>query len=145
MKGLINEMNHKSLNCADLSNVAYDLHIVKLRSPKVFEFIVVYFEKKGFTALDLRDAGIQVAVRFLKSIAVNHGQLNNKWLLEQTQFFIGENMALFDKIQTQELLDLFKFFSHLKNKDLKLLLESRVKELHTDFQKRTSSQSEDEH
>jgi glutathionylspermidine synthase len=54
MKNLVTQMNEKQLSCTELCNIAYDLNVVKVRSEKMFEFIVVYFEKMQFSATDLK-------------------------------------------------------------------------------------------
>ena len=54
MKNLVKEMNERSLSCTELCNIAYDLNVVKIRSEKMFEFIVVYFEKMKFSISDLQ-------------------------------------------------------------------------------------------
>ena len=65
-------MNERSLSCTELCNIAYDLNVVKIRSEKMYAYIVLYFEKMQFTAADLK-MNIQLTVRFLKSIAINYG------------------------------------------------------------------------
>ena len=50
MKGLVFQMNSRSLNCMDLCNIAYDINQIKMKSPKVFELILQYFEKMEFDA-----------------------------------------------------------------------------------------------
>ena len=42
-KGLVTLMNTRQLNCKQLLNVTWELYNLKLKSSKLYEFIVTYF------------------------------------------------------------------------------------------------------
>ena len=42
-KGLITLMNTRQLSCKNLANVTWDLYLLKMKSSKLFNFIVIYF------------------------------------------------------------------------------------------------------
>ena len=42
-KGLVTLMNTRQLNCSNIANITWDLHLLKLKSSKLYEFIVTYF------------------------------------------------------------------------------------------------------
>jgi hypothetical protein len=50
MQQFVVNLNSRQLSCWELCNATYDLHQLKMRSAKLFEIIVLYFEKMGFTS-----------------------------------------------------------------------------------------------
>lgn len=49
--------NEGGITLRELANLAYDLKIINLKSPKIYEIIVDYYTKHGFTEKDLISLG----------------------------------------------------------------------------------------
>jgi hypothetical protein len=72
---LMRHFNEGGITLRELTNLAYDLKIINLKSPKVYEIIVDYFGKHGFTDQDLISLGQRNTVNFLHSIYFCHPTL----------------------------------------------------------------------
>ena len=44
-KSLVSMMNYGQLDCKNLATVMWDLHLIKLKSPKLYDYFIVYFNK----------------------------------------------------------------------------------------------------
>jgi hypothetical protein len=57
MMSLLKNFNDGSITLRELANLAYDFKIINLKSPKMYEIIVDYFIKHGFTDVALISLG----------------------------------------------------------------------------------------
>ena len=57
MMSLLKNINEGSITLRELANLAYDFKIINLKSPKIYEIIVDYFNKHGFSDVDLINLG----------------------------------------------------------------------------------------
>jgi hypothetical protein len=57
MMSLLKNFNEGSITLRELANLAYDFKIINLKSPKMYEIIVDYFNKHGFSDVDLINLG----------------------------------------------------------------------------------------
>ena len=57
MISLLKNFNEGSITLRELANLAYDFKIINLKSPKMYEIMVDYFIKHGFTDVALINLG----------------------------------------------------------------------------------------
>ena len=81
-------MNTRKLTLSDVARVTHELQLLKLKSTKLFDFIVAYFCAQNYTARDMQSLNRGVAVRFLYSLAASHGKLDNPDFIKVANAFI---------------------------------------------------------
>ena len=64
--------NEGGITLRELANLAYDLKIINMKSPKIYEIIVDYYTKQGFNEKDLINLGQRTSVNFIHSIYFCH-------------------------------------------------------------------------
>lgn len=79
--------NEGTVTLRELSNLSYDLKIINMKSPKIFEIIVDYFMKNGFKESQLLDLGTRSAVNFFHSIYFSHPKLVKEDFFQYTRRF----------------------------------------------------------
>jgi hypothetical protein len=57
MINMLKHFNEGVITLRELANLTYDLKIINLKSPKIYEIIVDYFTKQGFTDVELIGLG----------------------------------------------------------------------------------------
>lgn len=62
---LIHYFNKQDVTLKELAYLAYNLNIVKLKSPQIYQIMMDYFVKMNFDENDLIKIGNRVAVNFL--------------------------------------------------------------------------------
>ena len=72
MQPLVKHFKNKSITLRELANLTHDLYIIKLQSPKLYQFITDYFTRGGFDEKDLTLIGSRVAVNFIHSLTFQH-------------------------------------------------------------------------
>ena len=70
-------MNNRQLDCKNLANVTWDLHLIKLKSPKLYAHFVNYFNAMNYSEVDLGKLYVNVAIKFCFAIGRLHGKLDN--------------------------------------------------------------------
>lgn len=130
MQPLVKNFNDGTVSLRELANLTYDLYIIKLHAPKLFDIIVHYFLKRAFTERDLIYLGNRVSVNFVHSLAFCHGTLNNEVFFGVLRRYIVENIDKFNKFQLLKLLDIYKFNVHFLQGEssvrVKQLLEAQL-------------------
>lgn len=132
MQPLIRNFNEGSISLRELSSLTYDLYIIKLQSPRLYEIIVDYFIKQTFNESDLSQLGLRVSVNFLHSLMYCHGSLKHEGFFSVMRRFIMTNIDKFNRFQLIKLLDIYKYNSHFmggqsdSGSRLKQLLEAQL-------------------
>ena len=125
---LLKNFNDGSITLRELANLAYDFKIINLKSPKMYEIIVDYFIKHGFTDVALINLGLRTSVNFIHAIFFCHPILSNDAFFLVTRKFIMMNLDRFNKFQLIKLLDIYKynqtFMNETQSQRLKALLEN---------------------
>jgi hypothetical protein len=128
MMSLLKNFNDGSITLRELANLAYDFKIINLKSPKMYEIIVDYFIKHGFTDVALINLGLRNSVNFIHAIFFCHPTLSNDAFFTVTRKFIMMNLDRFNKFQLIKLLDIYKynqtFMNETQSQRLKALLEN---------------------
>lgn len=70
-KNLVVHMNRRGLNQTDVSEVAFKLSSMTLRSAQIYDFLLQYFV---LMEMKFEEQPFANNFRFIKAIAVNHGQ-----------------------------------------------------------------------
>ena len=97
MQSIVRSFNDGTMSLREMSNLTYDLYIIKLQVPKFFEIIVDYFLKREFNERDLIYLGARVAVNFLHSLNYCHGSLKNEAFFQIMRRFIITNIDQFNR------------------------------------------------
>ena len=116
-------MNQNNLTLKELCYVVYDFYLIKLQSPRVFDHIVKYFNKQNFNEDDLIKLGDRVSVNLLHHIAYLNGQLNDERFFKVVKAYINKQGKNMNKFKLAKLIDLFKYFQNLDDKNIKMMLE----------------------
>ena len=88
--------------------------------------LVKYVIDNGWTEHDLAASGDRTSTNFINSVAQCNGDLNNEQFFELIKKYIILRIEHLGKFKLQKLLDLFKFFKHFNDKELKTLLENAL-------------------
>lgn len=115
-----------SLTLKDLSYIVYDFYLIKLQSPKIFEHIIKYFNKQNFDEDDLIKMGDRISVNLIHHIAYLNGQLNDERFFKVVKAYINKQAKTMNKFKLAKMLDLFKYFQHFDDRDIKVLLEKQM-------------------
>ena len=109
MMNLLKHFNQGGLTLRELTNLTYDLKIINLKSPKLYEIIVDYFVKHSYDENQLMDLGQRNAVNFIHSLFYCHPTLSNEEFFQVTRRLIISNLDRFSKFQLIKLLDIYKY------------------------------------
>jgi hypothetical protein len=130
MQSLLRSFNSGDITLREIANLTYDLHIINLKSPKIYAIIVDYFLKHGFTDVQIWDLGYRIGVNFVHSLMYNHSELTNEEFFIVIRRFMLSNMDKFNKFQLIKLLDIYKynatFMNEPQSRRLKSLLEAQL-------------------
>eukprot|EP00347_Sterkiella_histriomuscorum_P005797 403355233 len=112
----------------DLTNLSYNLYIIKIQSPKLFQIIIDYFLKQGFDEKTLSTLQQVDAINFIHSMFYCHQGLDNEDFFKVVRLYIISNLDQFNKLKLTKLVDVFKFNSKFQsqNLNLKLLMEKEL-------------------
>ncbi|CDW79840.1 UNKNOWN [Stylonychia lemnae] len=133
----------QEMRLSDLTILTYNLYVMKLYSPKLYQMIVDYFLKQRYSETEMCELRPVMVVNFILSMSYMHKTLENDEFFKVVRAYIINNLDSFNKLLLTKLLDVFKYnqkFS-LINQNLKLLLE---KELEKKVEQKISESEEEE-
>jgi len=87
----------------------FNLVIVRLNSPKLYEIILDYYLNLPEEERDLSKMKIKHACYFIHCIFYSNSNLKNDEFLKIAKTYILDNLSGFNKLQLAKMLDLFKF------------------------------------
>ena len=109
----------ENLSLHNLISCVISFKSVSIKSPELYEFVVSYFSYKNFSVKDLEEyKNHGRVIKFFNSIATMHGNWNNQYFLGVVGDYIDKYYSEFSGFQKISL-DLFKFFIHFENDELK--------------------------
>ena len=92
-------LNQRKLSCKDLTQITYDIQLVKIRSTKLIEYLIIYFMEEGFNSASLQECKPGRSVRFFHSIGLMHGKIDNKEFLNIVNEYIKLDLLVFDAVE----------------------------------------------
>ena len=97
MISLVAHMNEGTLTVREVANLVYDLKIINLKSPKLYDIIIDYFLKQGFNEKDLFGLGERMSVNFIHSLFYCHPTLQSEGFFALTRRFVTMHINTFNK------------------------------------------------